>query len=183
MQAAQQGSRADQVRRFVLERLVEPSRAAGERTVTVRAGDVQRALGWWNRVPSVCSALDGQEFQRMSRTRLVERRGPAQSTTAEWVFALSETPGPVGGKQSRGAVEVSQARRLLATWDGEAFRPLTGTEAWEPGERVILTVSAAGDGRVMAGEFAAFVGTLSKEEASEMQEVIDSAFETVSDEW
>src|SRR5688500_2276641 len=77
---------ADQVRRYVIERIVNPGHAAGMRKVTVRAGDVHRGLEWGNRVPSVCSALDAQEFQRLSRTQLLERRGPAQSTSTEWVF-------------------------------------------------------------------------------------------------
>lgn len=178
-----QRSRADQVRSLVLERFVEPGRVAGKQSVTVRAGDVQRELGWWNRVPSVCSALDGREFQRMSHTRLVERRGPVQSTTAEWVFALSEEA--MGGPKGSGHhfATDTEARRLVAIWDGDSFRPCTAPGGIEPGQRVILLVSQVRDARDLAGEFGSFVGTLSDEEALEMQATLDQAFETISDEW
>jgi hypothetical protein len=174
----QQMSRADQVRRFVLERIIQPGRAAGRQTVTVRAGDVQRDLGWWNRAPSVCSALDTREFQQMSQTHLVERRGPAQSTTTEWVFALSTNPGanPDPGIEASG-------RRLIAEWDGQSFRPAAAPQNLQVGQRVVLVVTPAQGVGDLAGRFGSLVGTLSDEEAAEMQEAIDNAFETISDEW
>jgi hypothetical protein len=183
MESIQKVSRADQVRHFVLERLIEPGRAAGERTVTVRAGDVQRGLGWWNRVPSVCSALDGREFERMSHTRLIERRGPVQSTTAEWVFALSDDPDDAAVGVGMDPAAPSSPRRLVAVWDGESFQPCVAPENLEPGQRVVLMVATVQDPRDLAGKFGSFVGTLSDEEASEMQETLDRAFETISDEW
>jgi hypothetical protein len=163
-------------------RFVEPGRAAGERTVTVRAGDVQRQLGWWNRVPSVCSALDAREFQRMSRTRLVQRRGPAQSTTAEWVFALTEALDEPGRDPAL-AAEAAGVRRLVAVWDGVSFQPSVTPEGMEPGQKVVLAVSPVREARELAGEFGRFVGTLSEAEAAAMQDAIDQAFETISDEW
>lgn len=183
MEAARQESCADQVRRFVLERFVEPGRAAGKRTVTVRAGDVHRELGWGNRVPSVCSALDAKEFQRVSRTRLVQRRGPGQSTTVEWVFALSEGADGFDPEARLDTAAAPEARRLIAVWDGVSFRPLVAPESLEPGQRVVLGVTPVRETCDLAGEFGSFVGTLSQEEAAEMQEALDRAFETISDEW
>jgi hypothetical protein len=168
-------SRADQVRRFVLETIIEPGRAAGKNAITIRAGDVQRGLGWWNRTPSVCSALDAREFQRMSGTRLVERRGPTQSTTAEWVFSLS------GGANNPGSQ--GTPRRLVAIWDGSAFQPCVVPTEIQPGQRVVLEVTPSDDARELAGAFGEFVGGLTPEEGEAMQAAVDEAFETVSDEW
>ena len=39
------------------------------------------------------------------------------------------------------------------------------------------------DARSLAGRFAPFVGTLTREEAAEMQAAMDEAFETISDDW
>jgi hypothetical protein len=183
MESGQQGSRADQVRQFVIDRIVKPGRASGKRTVTVRAGDVQRELGWWNRIPSVCSALDAREFQRVSQARLIQRRGPVHSTTTEWVFAICEESGSSLAAADCEPEPVPPDRRLVALWDGMAFRPVVAPESLEPGQRVVLVVSAARDTADLAGEFGGLVGTLSAEEAVEMQGALDSAFENISDEW
>jgi hypothetical protein len=112
----------------------------------------------------------------MSHTRLVERRGPVQSTTAEWVFALSEDPDSTPLKETA-------SRRLVAEWDGRTFRPCVPPDDLSPGQRVVLTVTPEREPRELAGRFGSFVGTLTREEASEMQEAMDQAFEAISDEW
>jgi len=178
----QNASLADQAREYVVKAIVEPARRAGERTVTVRAGDVQRALRWWNRAPSVCSALDAREFQRVSRTRLIERRGPAQSTTAEWVLELSDNSGHAAPLASPPDSN-GPTRRLVAVWDGETFRPVVAPRNLLAGDRVVLQVSPAKDARERAGRFARFVGTMSAEEAAEMMEIIERDCETISDDW
>lgn len=171
---------ADEVRQFVRARYVEAARSAGKDTVTVRAGTVQRELGWWNRVPSVCSALDAREFQRMSGTRLIERRGPAQSSTVEWVLEVRDN----GQRSSAPAPTVAAGeRRLSAVWDGASFRPVVPPEDLKAGQQVVLTFSPADDARALAGKFAEFVGTLSAEEAAEMQGVLDREFEVIGDDW
>jgi hypothetical protein len=169
------GSDADAVRNHVISRYIQPAREAGCRTVTVRAGEVQKELGWWNRVPSVCSALDARIFERMAQTSLVARRGPRQSTTVEWDFGLEKidpatNPMPI------------DARRLVATWDGEAFRPVA-PPGLSAGQRVVLTVSPTEEPKELAGEFGEFVGTLSPDEASEMDRSIRDAFETIGHDW
>jgi hypothetical protein len=151
--------------------------------VTVRAGDVQRELGWWNRIPSVCSALDGREFQRMSGARLVQRRGPVQSTTSEWVFDLSDDPNGVDPQAGSHAADLIGARRLVAEWDGVSFRPCVEPDGIEAGQRVVLDISPVRDARDLAGNFGSLVGTLSAEEAAAMQANLDRTFETISDEW
>ncbi len=58
-----------------------------------------------------------------------------------------------------------------------------GPEGIEAGQRVVLAVTPGQNARELAGEFGSFVGTRSEEEASEMQQALDDAFETISDEW
>jgi hypothetical protein len=81
-------ARADEIRRYVLTEIIEPTRRAGQRTVRVRAGDVHDAMGLVNRVPAVCGALDTEKFQDLAGVTLVERTGPSQGHTVEWVFRL-----------------------------------------------------------------------------------------------
>jgi len=169
---------ADRVRRTVVESVFRPARAAGKATVTVRAGDLHRALGWSNRVPSVCSALDSAKLRRQANVRVLERRGPAQSTTTEWVFAL-DPPGP---GRAAPATPALATERIVAEWDGTGFRPVRAPQL-APGTRVLLTVSPQPGAREAAGRFGAWVGTLSPGEAQEVQAAMDGAFGGISDDW
>jgi hypothetical protein len=80
--------RAEAIRRYVLAEIIEPARHTGQRSVQVSAGDVHDAMGLRNRVPAVCGPLDADKFQDLAGVTLVERTGPPQGRTAEWVFRL-----------------------------------------------------------------------------------------------
>ena len=81
-------TQTDQVRQYVRDYLVEPARREGRSLVKVRAGDIHSAMGLQQRMPLVCSALDADKFLVYARVRLLERTGPKQSSTSEWVFGL-----------------------------------------------------------------------------------------------
>jgi hypothetical protein len=79
---------ADEIRRYVIAEIIEPERRAGHHTARVRAGDVHDAMGLRNRFPAVCSALDAGKFLDLAGVTLVDRSGPQQGSTVEWVFRL-----------------------------------------------------------------------------------------------
>lgn len=79
---------ADKIRSYVLKNYIEPTRQRGESTVHVFASDVHAGLELESRFPAVCSALDADNFLEMARVTLVSRKGPKQSSTVEWVFAV-----------------------------------------------------------------------------------------------
>lgn len=81
-------SQAEGIRRYLLDSVFEPARRAGKETLTVRAGDVHRAMGLVGRMPNVCQVLSGKRLQEQSRAQLIERRGPNSGANAEYVFAL-----------------------------------------------------------------------------------------------
>ena len=56
---------ADRVRRYLCRR-IEGARQAGEKQVTLRAGDVHRALGMSNVYANVCQVLEGKKFRSMA---------------------------------------------------------------------------------------------------------------------
>ena len=88
------GSQADQIRRFVISHYIEPARARGDRTVSVRAGDVAREMGLYGRVPNICQVLRGKRLQEMASIRLIQAIGPYQSTTTTFLYEiLSEQQG------------------------------------------------------------------------------------------
>ena len=80
---------ADEIREYVLVAIMKPARRKGEEVVTFTALKVHRGMGiQGNRMPDVCSAIDANTFLEATGARLVERTGPAQSTTAKWTFAV-----------------------------------------------------------------------------------------------
>ena len=83
-------SQADEIRQHVLQHHVEPARTAGERTVTICAGDIGRELGLRGRTPNVCSALQSKAFLRLGGLQLIERTGPRQSTTTKFRYAIGQ---------------------------------------------------------------------------------------------
>lgn len=80
---------ADEIREYVLVALIKPARRRGEKTATFTALDVHRGMGLQeNRMPAICEALDTQKFLDYTGVTLVQREGPAQSTTARWTLAV-----------------------------------------------------------------------------------------------
>lgn len=81
-------NQADQIREFVNRKYVESARTAGKLTVTIRAGEVHSEMGLENRMPAVCSALDGKKFAYKYHLLLIGRTGPRQSSTVTWEFSV-----------------------------------------------------------------------------------------------
>jgi hypothetical protein len=130
---------SDQVREFVKENYVAPARLFGADTVSVRVGDVHRAMKWdLKRVPQVCSALSTRKFLNSANVELIERKGPpsGQSTTVEFTFRLLQ---PVSGPQSeqpkaKPASKGDSLRDLYGVFAKE-FKALGGGETFLKKER------------------------------------------------
>ena len=83
-------SESDKVRHYVQVHYIDPAKRRGERSVTVVAGEVHRALGLNNRVPLVCTALKLHRFHDDNRMVLSDVSGPPSklSTTVRFTFAF-----------------------------------------------------------------------------------------------
>lgn len=81
-------TRADEIRRHVIDRYIEPARRDGKREVIVRAGDVHNEMGLKNAMPSVCGAVGSQKFESLARVQRISLVGPAQGSNAEFTFGL-----------------------------------------------------------------------------------------------
>lgn len=133
---------SDQVRSYVREHYLAPARRRGAKTVTVRAGEVHKALKWdLKRVPQVCSALSAQKFLRSANVELVERKGPpsGQSTTVEFTYRLLREGGSVNtairpAAPVKNAADGSGLEALFGVLE-EEFRALGGSEAFLKAER------------------------------------------------
>jgi len=79
---------ADKVREYCKEQVVDPARARGETTVSIRAGDIHSALGFKNRMPLVCSALGTIAFGQLAKVERVGIEGPTNGANAVFTFRL-----------------------------------------------------------------------------------------------
>jgi len=79
---------ADQIRDYVIESVVKPARTRGDKEITVRAGDVHRALNLRNRLPAVCAALGSGIFLHRASVRRKKVEGPANGSNTEFTFWL-----------------------------------------------------------------------------------------------
>lgn len=89
------GEIADQVRSFVIETYIDPARAENQKQVRVKAGDVDKALGFrYRRLPLICSALRAQKFLDTARVKLIGEEGPPSgaSTTTTFLFEFEPKP-------------------------------------------------------------------------------------------
>ena len=133
---------SDQVRSFVKDHYILPARKSGAGTVTVRAGDVHKALKWdLRRIPQVCSALSTHKFQRTAGVELIGKSGPpsGQSTTVEFTYRILEPeteqhsdPAP---SASRKPVANGAGLEALVGIFEEEFRALGGGEVFLRAER------------------------------------------------
>ena len=91
--AAYHGEHADRVRDFVVESYVEPARSEGLQSIRVRAGDIDKALGFrYRRLPLVCSALRSRKFEEQASVRLVGEDGPPSGASTNTTFTFELEP-------------------------------------------------------------------------------------------
>jgi len=88
-------NQADDIRRFVIARYIEPARSRGEEKVSVKAGDVHREMGLNNALPAVCSAIGSNRFLAEANVREIAREGPSNGSKVLFTFELGNT-GPFG---------------------------------------------------------------------------------------
>lgn len=79
---------SDKIRAFVFDEYIRPARVKGKRQIELRAGDIHRKMRLDSRVPAVCSAIESRKFQVEYRVKLINRKGPHQSTTTCFTFEI-----------------------------------------------------------------------------------------------
>lgn len=124
-------TQSDQVIQYVQRIYIEPAKKRGDVEVSIKAGDVHKALHWSNRVPSVCQALSSKRFLKQNQLALIEKQGPPSglSTTTVFTYRLDA---------DANALKPARKASLLLSLRGrgkEVFRKLGGGEAFLREER------------------------------------------------
>lgn len=84
-------TQADRIRRFAFDNMINPARDAGEAEVEIVSGDIHKAMSLQNAMPAVCSAIGSSKFNDFAGVRLIDRQGPANSSTVRFRFALNSS--------------------------------------------------------------------------------------------
>ncbi len=81
-------NKADDIRDFAFREFIEPARRQGERTVTIRAGDIHKDMGLYDRMPAICSALGSKKFENQYNVKRLKVDGPIQGANALFTFEI-----------------------------------------------------------------------------------------------
>ena len=79
---------SDRVREHVKRKHIDPAKKAGKKSVSLRAGDIHRELGFTRRIPVVCSALRSRKLQKNCNIKLSYIDGHNNTTTATFTYRL-----------------------------------------------------------------------------------------------
>jgi len=79
---------ADDVRQYCKYTYVDPARNKGEKTITIRSGDVHSALNYRNRYPLVCSAIGSNLFEELCNLKRISVEGPLNGVSTLFTFEV-----------------------------------------------------------------------------------------------
>jgi len=81
---------SDRVRDHVKRKYIDPAKKEGKNSLSMRAGDIHKELGFSRRIPVVCSALRSRKLQKKCDIELTYVGGPNNSTTTTFTFRLKK---------------------------------------------------------------------------------------------
>ena len=79
---------SDRVRDHIKKNYIDPAKKEGKKTLTIRAGDIHKELGFSRRIPVVCSALRSRKLSKTCGIELTYIGGPNNSTTTTFTYQL-----------------------------------------------------------------------------------------------
>lgn len=81
-------SYSDEVRTYCNSHYIQPARTAGKSEISIRAGDVHKAMGYKSRMPLVCSAIGASLFSENHGVRRIAVDGPLNGANTVFRFEL-----------------------------------------------------------------------------------------------
>lgn len=81
-------SLADDVREYCKKTYIDSARRRGQRTVTIKSGDVHSALNYKNSYPLVCSAIGSNRFEQLCNLKRISVEGPLNGVSTLFTFEL-----------------------------------------------------------------------------------------------
>lgn len=81
---------SDRIRNHVKRKYIDPAKKAGKKTLSIRAGDIHKELGFSRRIPVVCSVLRSRKLSKTCEIELTYIAGPNNSTTTTFTYRLKK---------------------------------------------------------------------------------------------
>jgi hypothetical protein len=106
-------STSESIRHYSADEYVSAARRRGDKTFSINAGAVHKALRLNNLVPSVCNALGSGKFLEENSLRLISKTGPpsGKSTTVTFTYEIMDREQK---KSKEGQIEAWQKLRGIA---------------------------------------------------------------------
>jgi 5-methylcytosine-specific restriction enzyme B len=79
---------SDEIRAFAYKNYINPARASGRATVTIRAGDVHSKMYLKDRMPQVCGALGARIFETEYSVTRISEAGPHNGANKTFTFQV-----------------------------------------------------------------------------------------------
>ena len=76
--------------KYLKRKHVDPAKKAGKESLSIRAGDIHRELGFLRRIPVVCSALRSRKFQKKCEIKLSYIDGLNNTTSTTFTYRLKK---------------------------------------------------------------------------------------------
>ncbi|MGD2272745.1 MAG: hypothetical protein PVI06_20275 [Desulfobacterales bacterium] len=83
-------SPSDRVRDYVKRKYIDPAKKAGEKTLSIRAGDIHKNLGFSRYIPVVCSALRSRKLTKNCDIELTYIGGPNNTANTTYTYRLDK---------------------------------------------------------------------------------------------
>ena len=80
---------SDRVRDHVKRKYIDPAKKDGKKSLSIRAYDIHKELGFSRRIPVVCSALRTRKLSKICVIELTYIGGPNNSTTTTFTYNLN----------------------------------------------------------------------------------------------
>ena len=81
---------SDRIRDHVKRKYIDPAKKDGKKSLSIRAYDIHKELGFSRRIPVVCSALRSRKLQKKCDIKLTYVGGPNNSTTTTCAYKLKK---------------------------------------------------------------------------------------------
>jgi len=81
-------SHADDVRNYCINNYISPARKNGKNVVSIRAGDVHKAMLYKNRMPLVCSSIGAITFEETANIKRISVEGPINGANTVYKFEI-----------------------------------------------------------------------------------------------
>ena len=78
----------DIITQYAIDSYIKPAKTRGDYVVGIISGDIHKALKMKNALPTVCSKLGSNIFQREARVKRIALEGPTNGARALFVFRL-----------------------------------------------------------------------------------------------